>query len=278
MDTIYILAALGSALLHATWNAAVKSTGQHTAVMTGQMLVAGLVGLPVLFFVDFPRWESLVWIAASALFNVMGIKAILRAYDHGEFGLVYPMSRAIMIMLVVPLSTLLAHERLSTGAMLGIALIITALALLALSARHGQNLSRQVLIWTGVGGVLSACTVLIDANGIRQSGSPFAYGCLTAIFNAANMAWQQRRLPGLVATIRRHAHVTLWTGVLSMVSYLLIVWVFSKAAIAGAAALRDTSSVFAVLIAMVFMKEAISRIKLLAVALAIAAIPLMRLP
>lgn len=278
MDTIYILAALGSALLHATWNAAVKSTGQHTAVMTGQMLVAGLVGLPVLFFVDFLRWESLVWIAASALFNVMGIKAILRAYDHGEFGLVYPMSRAIMIMLVVPLSTLLAHERLSTGAMLGIALIIAALALLALSARHGQNLSRQVLIWTGVGGVLSACSVLIDANGIRQSGSPFAYGCLTAIFNAANMAWQQRRLPGLVATIRRHGHVTLWTGVLSMVSYLLIVWVFSKAAIAGAAALRDTSSVFAVLIAMVFMKEAISRIKLLAVALAIAAIPLMRLP
>jgi len=278
LDTIYILAALGSALLHATWNAAVKSTGQHTAVMTGQMLVAGLVGLPVLFFVDFLRWESLVWIAASALFNVMGIKAILRAYDHGEFGLVYPMSRAIMIMLVVPLSTLLAHERLSTGAMLGIALIITALALLALSARHGQNLSRQVLIWTGVGGVLSACTVLIDANGIRQSGSPFAYGCLTAIFNAANMAWQQRRLPGLVTTIRRHAHVTLWTGVLSMVSYLLIVWVFSKAAIAGAAALRDTSSVFAVLIAMVFMKEAISRTKLLAVALAIAAIPLMRLP
>ncbi len=277
MDTIYILAALGSALLHATWNAAVKSTGQHTAVMTGQMLVAGLVGLPVLFFVDFPRWESLVWIAASALFNVMGIKAILRAYDHGEFGLVYPMSRAIMIMLVVPLSTLLAHERLSTGAMLGIALIIAALALLAMSARHGQNLSRQVLIWTGVGGVLSACSVLIDANGIRQSGSPFAYGCLTAIFNAANMAWQQRRLPGLVATIRRHAHVTLWTGVLSMVSYLLIVWVFSKASIAGAAALRDTSSVFAVLIAMVFMKEAISRIKLLAVALAIAAIPLMRL-
>jgi EamA domain-containing membrane protein RarD len=41
--------------------------------------------------------------------------------------------------------------------------------------------------------------------------------------------------------------------------------------------LRDTSSVFAVLIAMVFMKEAINRTKLLAVALAIAAIPLMRL-
>lgn len=278
MDTIYILAALSSALLHAAWNAAVKSTGQHSAIMTGQMLVAALIGLPVLLFVDLPRWESLAWIAASALFNVMGLKAILRAYDHGEFGLVYPMSRAIMIMLVVPLSTLLAHEQLSNGAMLGIALIIAALSLLALSAHHGRDFSGQVLIWTGVGGVLSACTVLIDANGIRQSGSPFAYGCLTAVFNAANMSWQQRHLPGLVATIRRHARLTLWAGVLSMASYLLIVWVFSKAAIAGAAALRDTSSVFAVLIAMVFMKEAINRTKLVAVALAIAAIPLMRLP
>ena len=277
MDTIYILAALSSALLHATWNAAVKSTGQHSAIMTGQMLVAALVGLPVLFFVEPPGLASLGWIAASAGFNVLGLRAILRAYDQGEFGLVYPMSRAIMIMLVVPLSTLLAHEQLSVGAMLGIGLIISALAVLALGAGKGHDVSRHVLIWTGVGGVLSACTVLIDAHGIRQSGSPFAYGCIVAIVNATNMTWQQRRRPDLFATMRQHASVTLWSGVLSMASYLLIVWVFSKAPIAGAAALRDTSSVFAVLIAMVFMKEAINRTKLLAVGMALAAIPLMRL-
>jgi len=277
LDTIYILAALSSALLHATWNAAVKSTGQHSAIMTGQMLVAALVGLPVLFFVEPPGLASLGWIAASAGFNVLGLRAILRAYDQGEFGLVYPMSRAIMIMLVVPLSTLLAHEQLSVGAMLGIGLIISALAVLALGAGKGHDVSRHVLIWTGVGGVLSACTVLIDAHGIRQSGSPFAYGCIVAIVNATNMTWQQRRRPDLFATMRQHASVTLWSGVLSMASYLLIVWVFSKAPIAGAAALRDTSSVFAVLIAMVFMKEAINRTKLLAVGMALAAIPLMRL-
>ena len=277
MDTIYIIAALSSALLHATWNAGVKSTGQHAAVMTGQMLMAALVGLPLLFFVDMPNLTSLAWVAGSTLFNVLGLRAILRAYDHGEFGLVYPMSRAIMIMLVVPLSTLLAHEQLSTGAMLGIGLIISALAVLALGSRKGHDFSRHVLVWTGVGGVLSACTVLIDAHGIRQSGSPLAYGCIVAIVNGLNMTWQQRRLPGLFATMRQHAGVTVWSGVLSMASYLLSVWVFSKAPIAGAAALRDTSSVFAVLIAMVFMKEAINLTKLLAVALAIAAIPLMRL-
>lgn len=277
MDTISILAALCSALLHAVWNAAVKSTGQHTALMTAQMTVAALVGLPVLFFVPLPAAQSVGWIVASTLFNVLGLKAILRAYDHGQFGLVYPMSRAIMIMLVVPFSTLLAHEQLSLGAMAGIALIVSALALLALGACRGNDLSRHVLVWTGIGGVLTACTVLIDAQGIRQSGSPLGYGCVMAIVNAVNMAWQQRRLPGMADAIRRHTRVALWAGGLSMVSYLLIVWVFSRAPIAGAAALRDTSAVFAVLIAMVFMKEAISRTKLMAVAMALVAIPLMRL-
>ena len=277
MDTLHILAALGSALLHAIWNAAVKSTGQHTALMTAQMTVAALVGLPVLFFVPMPGVQSIGWIAASTVFNVLGLKAILRAYDHGQFGLVYPMSRAIMIMLVVPCSTLLAHEQLTMGAMAGIALIVSALTLLALSARDGHGLSRHVLVWTGIGGVFTACTVLIDAQGIRQSGSPLGYGCVMAIVNTVNMWWQQRRLPGMADAIRRHAGVALWAGVLSMVSYLLIVWVFSTAPIAGAAALRDTSAVFAVLIAVVFLKEAISRTKLLAVALALCAIPLMRL-
>lgn len=277
MDTIYILAALCSALLHAIWNAAVKSTGQHTALMTAQMTIAALVGLPVLLFVPMPAVQSLGWIAASTLFNVLGLKAILRAYDHGQFGLVYPMSRAIMIVLVVPFSTLLAHEQLSVGAMAGIALIVSALALLALGARRGHEFSRHALVWTGVGGVLTACTVLIDAQGIRQSNSPLGYGCVMAIVNAINMLWQQRHLPGIGDAIRRHASVALWAGGLSMVSYLLIVWVFSKAPIAGAAALRDTSAVFAVLIAMVFMNEAISRTKLLAVVMALAAIPLMRL-
>lgn len=277
MDTIYVLAALCSALLHAIWNAAVKSTGQHTALMTAQMTVAALVGLPVLFVVPLPGVQTVGWIAASTLFNVLGLKAILRAYDHGQFGLVYPMSRAIMIMLVVPLSTLLAHEQLSVGAMAGIALIVSALTLLALGARQGHDLSRHALVWTGIGGVFTACTVLIDAQGIRQSGSPLGYGCVMAIVNAVNMAWQQRQLPGIVEAIRRHASVALWAGGLSMVSYLLIVWVFSKAPIAGAAALRDTSAVFAVLIAVVFMKEAISRTKLLSIAMALAAIPLMRL-
>ena len=53
-------------------------------------------------------------------------------------------------------------------------------------------------------------------------------------------------------------------------------WI-AGAPVAPAAALRDTSSVFAILIAVVWLKEPFTRTRILAVLLAAAAVPLLRL-
>jgi drug/metabolite transporter (DMT)-like permease len=62
-----------------------------------------------------------------------------------------------------------------------------------------------------------------------------------------------------------------------MLSYVLILWVFTRAPIALAAALRDTSAVFATLIAVVVLKEPFQRQAVFAVALAAAGSVLIRL-
>jgi drug/metabolite transporter (DMT)-like permease len=62
-----------------------------------------------------------------------------------------------------------------------------------------------------------------------------------------------------------------------MASYLLILWVFSLAPIAPAAALRDTSALFAIVIAALFLRERFTTVRVAAVALAAAAVPLLRL-
>lgn len=277
METTFIIACLCSAFLHAVWNAAVKGSGKPAEVMTGQMIMAALLGLPLLVFVQAPDPSIVLWLAASSVANIISLKSMLKAYVHGDFGLVYPMTRAIIIMVVTSLSAVIAHDVLTAGAMVGIAMIVVSLITIALNARSGKHFPLSVLLWTGVAGVTGACSVLLDANGIRQTGSPFAYGCLAAITNASVMVWYQRKTPLLWHTMRLHKGTILIAGVLSMASYLLIVWVFSKAPIAGAAALRDTSAVFAVIIAMVFLKEKINPTKLIAICLAILAIPLIRL-
>jgi drug/metabolite transporter (DMT)-like permease len=62
-----------------------------------------------------------------------------------------------------------------------------------------------------------------------------------------------------------------------MASYLLILWVFTRAPIALTSAVRDTSAIFATLIALVILKEPFDRTVVLAVALATAGAVLIRL-
>jgi drug/metabolite transporter (DMT)-like permease len=66
------------------------------------------------------------------------------------------------------------------------------------------------------------------------------------------------------------------TAIAAILSYLLILWVWSEGPIAPAAALRDTSAVFALLIAILWLKEPFTRTRLLAILLAAAAVPLLR--
>jgi hypothetical protein len=47
----------------------------------------------------------------------------------------------------------------------------------------------------------------------------------------------------------------------AVISYLLILWVWSVAPIAPAAALRDTSAAFAILIAILWLKEPFTRLR-----------------
>jgi drug/metabolite transporter (DMT)-like permease len=57
---------------------------------------------------------------------------------------------------------------------------------------------------------------------------------------------------------------------------MLILWVYSHGPIAPASALRDTSAIFAVLIAILWLKEPFTPARLLAMALAASAVPLLR--
>jgi hypothetical protein len=66
-------------------------------------------------------------------------------------------------------------------------------------------------------------------------------------------------------------------AVAAVASYLLILWVWSAAPIAPAAALRDTSAVLAIPIAVLWLKEPFTSTRLAAVLLSAAAVPLLRL-
>ena len=277
MQFLDVIAALTSALLHAGWNGAVKASPRPTEAMAAQIILSAFIVLPGLFYTGLPPVQAWPWLLGSSLLSILTVTALLRGYEHGGFGLVYPMSRAISVMLVVPLSTWFAGDSIRTTAIIGVGMIVASLVLLAFSARTPAGYPAEGQMWIGIAGVTTALYVLCDAQGARTSGSTLAYGFSVSIVNALAMGWRHRKLGSPVSLIRRNAAVAVPAAMASVASYLLILWVWGHAPVAPASALRDTSAVFALLISIIWLGERFTRLRVVAVLLAAAAVPFLRL-
>lgn len=281
MEAWPFAAALASALLHAAWNAAVKASAAPHEAMSAQMSAAALIAAVPLFWVGLPTLAAWPWLAASTTLGMVHVHALLRAYDGGGFGTVYPMARATSVLVVAALAPLAVGEHLGLAAMAGVACIALALLGLAVEARLGSSpaaaLPAAALAWTLLAGCSGAAYVLVDARGVRASGSAMSYGCTVSLVNALAMAWLQRSGGSPLTQLRRHWRLAAPAALASMSSYLLILWVYQHAPVAPASALRDTSALFAIVIAVVWLKETLPPRRLAALLLAAAGLPLLRL-
>ncbi|TPW12903.1 MAG: hypothetical protein FD127_2356, partial [Acidimicrobiaceae bacterium] len=97
------LLALAAAVLHAGWNLAVKQSGDRYIALWGQFFIAGVIGSSVVVatalvsasggaIAGFPA-SGWIWIAMSGTIHLPYTWYLARAYDHGDFSLVYPMAR-----------------------------------------------------------------------------------------------------------------------------------------------------------------------------------------
>jgi drug/metabolite transporter (DMT)-like permease len=278
VDGLLVAAALLSALLHASWNAAVKADADAPRAMAAQMYASGLIALAALPLVGLPRWQALPWMAVSVSFSLGSVALLLRAYRHAGFGVAYPVARGASVMLVVPLAAALAAEWPRPLGLAGVALV--AMAVLALALRRGGAVSRTGLGWALAAAAFTAAYVVCDARGVRAAGSPLAYGCLLSIVNAAVWGWTQRGARGSGPPLQalRTVGAKAWVmAAAAVASYVLILWVWSRAPIALGSALRDTSALWAALIAVVWLKESLDRVTLAAIALATTGAVLIRL-
>lgn len=267
MSGLLVAAALLSAFLHAAWNAAVKSSADAQGAMAAQVVAAGLLAVPLFLVVPLPPLDILPWLAASTVLGLIYLLALLQGYARGGgFGLVYPLARATSPLLVVLLANLIVGEVPSRVGIVGIALVSGGVALFA-----GGDLRKQpaALAYGILAGTFAAATTVADAQGARIAPSPLSYGLAVSICNALAFGTVHRIRSGipLLTALRTHAWLASGCAVASTISYLLILWVWSRGPVAIGAALRDTSVLFAALLAVLFLGEPMTRRRAGAIAL-----------
>lgn len=249
-----VVAALAAALLHAGWNAGLKAGKDRLLDATLLFMVAGAIGLVSTFFATPIKSEAVIWIAVTAAFHLPYVYFLARAYELGELSHVYTIARGLPPLLITALAAVAVSELPTWLAVAGIGLI--SIGILTVGMSPGAHLRATAI--AAIVAVTIAFYSVSDGIGVRASGSALAYngwvfftiGCVTLV-----MALTLRRQTSIVTYAQANWRRAVVGGVLSYVSYGLVLWAMTFAPIAGVSAFRETSVVFASLLGIVFFGE-----------------------
>jgi drug/metabolite transporter (DMT)-like permease len=250
---IFVLV-LGSALLHATWNVLLRSGADRLWSITVMSLVSGVTALIAVWFLPVPAMASWPFAALSGALQVGYCVFLVWAYEKGELGQVFPIARGAAPLLVAVGAAVFAGERLSTTALGGLAMVSSGIIGLSLGR---QRLNAHATALALASGGFIAGYMVCDGMGVRLSGHPIGYFAWMSLAQAAPMPLVyfalRRRWP--VVGLDKEAAKALGGGLISIVAYGVVVWAMAGAQMAKISGLRETSILFAAILAVFFLKE-----------------------
>ncbi len=270
LDLGVIVLVLLAAVLHASWNALIKTGGDRLAVMALTMAIPALPCWVVVAFLPLPAAESWPYIFASIVIHTGYYTFLLRAYHHGDLSHVYPIARGTAPLLVALGGWSLAGEALSAAELAGVAIVSGGIISLAWRgngavARDGELQAVGFALLTSLTiGLYSLC----DGLGVRSSGYAFSY--ILWLFALEGLpiftfaVW--RRRGRLRAAFGPSLKSGLGAGVISSLAYGIVIWAMSLGPMAHVVALRETSVIMAAVLGAVFLKEPFGRRRIAAAA------------
>jgi drug/metabolite transporter (DMT)-like permease len=281
-----------SGLLHASWNAATKTSESPTAFFVAMELVSLVIFVPVLVIGFDPREvPPAVWwlVVVSAGIHALYAFWLSRAYVHAELSLVYPIVRstpALVPFVAVPL----LGERISPLGTAGIVLVVLSLWLVTSDGRReaGAFLSRGALLAY----VTLATTVgysLVDKEAMRILGdAPWSSALPKSVVFMLLMwlgyfplftllARRRIRFADVGAVLRKQTATVVGSAGIAFVSYVLILRAMETAPVSYITAVRQSSVLFALAIAVLALRERPGRLRLLGGALNVAGVALIGL-
>lgn len=253
---------LASGMIHAVVNAILKS-GQDK--MSSRALIDGfsaLIVLPFAFFLPLPHgaWG---WLAGSTAIHLVYLMALIKAFEHGDMSVAYPIARGVAPVLAASVAVAVFSEHLTVWTAIGVGAVSIGVLVVGL----GRHIDRRALGWALLTGVCIAGYTVVDAQGVRAAPNAASYIvwgflALGVLIGGLFAVW---RGPRFILAARSEWRPGLVAGALSIVTYGLALWALRLGETPRLAALRETSILFGLVIAVVFLKERLTPSRLIGV-------------
>lgn len=268
-----------SALLHACWNAVVKTDSDRLVSMGLVMISGSLLGLAAVPFLPLPAPESWKWLLISIGIHNFYYFFLLNAYEHGDLSHVYPIARGSGPLLVAIFSGALVGEHLTGYEFAGVFLVSVGIASLALAKGLPRGEEWRPTLYALATGVTIAAYTVADGLGVRASGNSLSY---IAWLNVLEGPWVflfalWRRGTAITHHLRKYWWRGAAGGVVATIGYGLAIWALGQGGMAHVAALRETSVLWGSLIGTILLGEAFGYRRVLAAVMVVAGLLLMHL-
>ena len=277
-EWIALALALLSALAHAVFGA-INKGGTDPFLNRGVInIFYSLMAAPfALFVIPLPGPDLVPILVAVFLVHLLYEWLQAASFHLGAFTVVYPISRGSGPMVTAFLAILVFGEHLAPLQWTGLAVLSGVIAMLALAnlrdyrrrgvAPAGLQLAISVALMTGF---MIAIYTTLDAYGIRKAEDPFtflAWFFFMGGFGFPVIAWfRMRRLASLPSY--RDLLIRGFTGaIVAYVSFGAVMLATRLGKVGEAAALRETSIIFATAIGVFIFKERIDATRVAIIAL-----------
>jgi drug/metabolite transporter (DMT)-like permease len=273
-----LLAVLGSAFLHALWNALIKSGASRLSAMVVLSIGEVPIGLSVAALRPLPAPEVWKWVLMAGCAHFFYKFFLTYAYERGDLSRVYPIARGTAPLVVGIAGAFLLNDRLTLHEYAGITVLGLGILLMAQGIfANGEN--RKLLPFALGSACATATYTMLDGTGARVAGDAIAY--VAWVFVADGIFFTTGMLIykglGVLPRTAKPWATGMVAAAASYGAYGVSVWAMTRAPIAVVAAVRETSILFAVLIGWLAFGEPMTRGKALAACVIVTGVILTRL-
>ncbi|PPI20199.1 EamA family transporter [Rathayibacter sp. AY1B5] len=270
MSAYVLFLVLSAALCHAAWNViAHRVSGIGLPFLWWGAVASTVIWAPVIPFTGgFGSGGDVVTGLAigagiSGLLHVGYMVVLQQGYARGRLSTVYATARGTGPALSAGLAVLLLGEQISPVAVLGVGVVVTGVIATGLIDRptehapSGRSLLDPSILFGVLTGVAIAVYTIWDAHALRTWGlSPVAFmvGC-TMVEIVVYLVPLRRRRAELASVLRQHWLRVLAFGVLSPLSYILVLQAITLAPVALVAPMREMSVVLVSVFGALVLKE-----------------------
>ena len=264
-----MLLVLVGALLHAGWNVIVKSSSDQSSEVVLMASSAALFAALTLPFLPLPAPACWPYLAASVAIHFLYFSLVGLAYRHGDLSYAYPLMRGSAPLLTAILAGVIVGERLGPGGWLGVGLLSAGVLTLGTDSWRSGRFGWFATVFGLANAAVIVAYTLVDGLGVRLSGTPLSYVQWLFFLNAFPLLAfafpRQRR--ALIEFAKDRWKMGLLGGLCAIGSYGVALWAMAHAPLALVAALRESSVVFATILAAVLLKEKFGLARYVAAAL-----------